>query len=176
MMSETLQQRARALARRTALPTGEARNFLDIMADRLDALEAALAEAQHERDALKAQIAERREQDLRDLSNSIRESGALDDPTPVELVEAARDKAECALAEAAERTQKWALNCEDALRERDEAREENARLREEHDGLIQLLREVWDSIPGTYDKTDLTVKRHAAALNAIGTALAGGPR
>jgi hypothetical protein len=34
--------------------------------------------------------------------------------------------------------------------------------------LADALREVWESVPATYEPTDPRVRRHAAALNAAG--------
>ena len=44
---------------------------------------------------------------------------------------------------------------------------ENARLTARIQELELLLREIWDSIPSTYDENDPMVQRHAKALNAI---------
>ena len=41
--------------------------------------------------------------------------------------------------------------------------------------LEAVLREVWDSIPSSYDTDDPMVQRHAAALNALGSLLAPAP-
>ena len=46
------------------------------------------------------------------------------------------------------------------------------RARAERDRWREDAREVWDSIPSSYDDTDPLVQRHARALNALGVALA----
>ena len=50
----------------------------------------------------------------------------------------------------------------------DECEGELERLREENTKLHNILVEVYCTIPSTYDPHDRMVKRHAAALNALG--------
>lgn len=38
-------------------------------------------------------------------------------------------------------------------------------------GLEVLAREVWESVPSSFDNNDPMVRRHAEALNALGVAL-----
>jgi hypothetical protein len=61
----------------------------------------------------------------------------------------------------------------DALEVRDRLTAELARVREQRDELLVVYRAahaVWDSIPGDYDGPEADA--HAAALNALGRALA----
>lgn len=40
------------------------------------------------------------------------------------------------------------------------------------DAVREAAREVWESVPSSYDENDPMVQRHARALNALGAALA----
>ncbi len=86
------------------------------------------------------------------------------------------------LAAAEEKGMAWERACEMAVIERDSARKAaqtyhdklaaaGARIRE----LEEAALEVWNSIPATFDQLHPTVRRHAAALNALGALLAPPP-